>query len=100
MFTKSRRRGATWTVAVSRFFSFGQLDWIATEKNLLTATVHVAPRRLDFVNMDYFNPQETVPDAATHNYTGTVADRLTIRGGELENIFSTTSFDARVWGRG
>jgi len=80
--------------------SFGQLDWIATEKNLLTATVHVAPRRLDFVNMDYFNPQSTVPDASTHNYTGTVADRLTIRGGVLENIFSTTSFDARVWGRG
>jgi hypothetical protein len=66
----------------------------------VTGTVHIAPQRLGFVNLDYFNPQPTVPDASTHNYTGTIADHLTLWGGMLENTFSVTRFDARVWGRG
>ena len=56
--------------------SFSQLDWMASSKQLVTATLHVAPQRLGFVNIDYFNPQETSPDAATRNYTGTLADRF------------------------
>jgi hypothetical protein len=80
--------------------TFTQLDWIASPKNLLTGTVHVAPHRLGHVNMDYFNPEETTPDATTHNYTGTLADRLTLHGGVLESLLSVTQFDANVWGRG
>jgi hypothetical protein len=80
--------------------SFSQLDWLASSKQLVTATLHLAPQRLGFVNIDYFNPQETSPDAATRNYTGTLADRLDIAGGLLENTFSVTVFDARVWAQG
>ena len=80
--------------------SFAQLDWIATDKNLVTATVHIAPQRLGFVNMNYFNPQPTTPDAGTHNYTGTLSDKLTIAGGLWENTFSATKFDANVWAKG
>ena len=80
--------------------SFTQLDWILSDKHLLTVTFHAAPQRLGFVNMDYFNPEPTTPDASTHNFTGTVSDKLTIFGGLLETTFSTTQFDARVWGQG
>jgi len=80
--------------------SFAQLDWIASKNQLVTATVHVAPQRLGFVNLNYFNPQGTTPDASTQNYTGTLADHLTIGGGLLDNTVSITRFDARVWGRG
>jgi hypothetical protein len=80
--------------------SFAQLDWIASGKHLVTATVHVAPERLDFVNMDYFNPQTTTPDASTRNYTATIADHLSLGGGLLDNVVSVTYFDARVWGQG
>ena len=80
--------------------SFAQFDWIASARQLVTATVHIAPQRLDFVNMNYFNPQPTTPDASTHNYTATLADRLSIGGGLLENTLSVTRFDARVWGQG
>ena len=80
--------------------SFAQLDWIASGRHLVTATVHVAPQRLDFVNMDYFNPQPTTPDASTHNYTATIADHLSLGGGLLDNIISATYFAARVWGQG
>src|ERR1039457_2025020 len=49
------------------FNSFAQFDWIASSKHLVTATIHVAPQRLAFVNMNFFNPQPTTPDASTHN---------------------------------
>jgi len=80
--------------------SFAQLDWVVSGRHLVTATAHLAPQRLSYVNLDFFNPEPTVPDAATHNYTATIADRLTIWGGLLENIFSATRFDARIWPQG
>ncbi|MGD0872325.1 MAG: TonB-dependent receptor [Bryobacteraceae bacterium] len=80
--------------------SFAQIDWMVSNKHLVTATVHVAPQRLAYVNIDYFNPESTAPDASTHNYTGTLADRLTIFGGLLETVFSVTRFDASVWSQG
>jgi hypothetical protein len=80
--------------------SFAQLDWIASDKQLVTATVHIAPQRSGFVNLNYFNPEQTSPDASTHNYTATLADRLTLWGGLLENTLSETRFDARVWAQG
>jgi hypothetical protein len=80
--------------------SFAQIDWIATDKQIVTATVHIAPQNMAFANLDYFNPQPTSPNASTRNYTATVADRLTLIGGLLENTLSGTRFDARVWGQG
>ena len=80
--------------------SFAQFDWVQSDKHLLTLTAHVAPQRLSFVNLDYFNPPSTTPDAATHNYTVTLSDHLTFGGGVLENIVSGTQFGARVWGSG
>ena len=78
--------------------SFSQIDWIASDKHLVTATVHVAPQRQGGLGMDYFNPRPTTPDSSTHNYTGTAIDRLTLLGGLLETRVSVTRFDAAVWG--
>lgn len=80
--------------------SFTQLDWIASSAQLLTATIHVAPQRLDYMNMDYFNPRPTTPQAGTKNYTATLAHRWTLFGGVLDNTLSFTRFDAQVWGQG
>jgi len=82
------------------FNSFAQFDWVASQKQLVTATVHVAPQRMAYVNMNYFNPQATSPDAATNNITATLSDKLTLGNGLLENTFSVTHFDAHVWGQG
>ena len=80
--------------------SFTQLDWVLSGKQLLTATFHIVPQRLGFVNMNYFNPEQTVPDARTHSYTGTVSHRLTLGQSLLETTFSVSSFDVGVWGQG
>ena len=82
------------------FNSFTQLDWMASGNNLVTATLHIAPQRLGFVNMDYFNPQPVTPDATTHSYTGTLSDKWSIFGGLWENTVSETRFDATVWSKG
>lgn len=80
--------------------TFTQLDWVASPKHLMTTTFHAAPQRLGFVGMDYFNPEPTTPDARTRNYTGTIADHLTILGSLLETTLSVTQFEAGVWARG
>ncbi len=80
--------------------SFSQIDWIASARHLLTATLHAAPQRLEGLNLDYYNPSPTTPDAHTRNLTGTIADHLTLYGGLWENRFSATYFDGSVWGKG
>jgi len=80
--------------------SFAQFDWVASNRQLVTATLHAAPQRLGYVNMNYFSPEPTTPDASTHNYTATLADHWSVAGGLLDNTFSATRFDARVWGQG
>ena len=82
------------------FNSFSQIDWVASANHLMTGTLHVAPQRLNFLTLDYFNPQNTTPDARARNLTGTVADHLTLFGGLFENRFSVTYFDGATWGRG
>jgi hypothetical protein len=80
--------------------SFSQLDWAASSRHLVTATIHLAPQRLDSLTMDYFNPQPTTPDTRSRNWTGTMIDRLTLWRGLLENRLSVTKFDGAAWGRG
>ena len=82
------------------FNSFTQLDWIPTAKHLLTGTLHLAPQRLGYVNLNYFNPEPTTPDTATHDYTGTISDKWSILGGIWEDSFSFTKFNANVWAKG
>ncbi|MDE3167740.1 MAG: TonB-dependent receptor, partial [Acidobacteriota bacterium] len=80
--------------------SFTQIDWLASDRHMVTATLHLAPRRLGNWNIDAFDPIGTSPDARTHNYTGTLADRFTVGGAYWENTLSVTQFDASVWPKG
>ena len=80
--------------------SFSQLDWVISDKQLVTATVHAAPQRLGNVNINFLNPIQTSPDSSTHNYTGTLSHRLTLFNGLLETTVSITRFDAAVWPKG
>jgi hypothetical protein len=82
------------------FNSFTQLDWVVSDRQLVTATMHLAPSHMGNWNINYFNPIQTSPDARTHNYTGTLADRLSVGSSYWENTFSITNFDANIWGKG
>ena len=82
------------------FNSFSQLDWVVSDRQLVTATLHVAPHRLGNWNIDFLNPIETSPDASMHSYTGALADRLSLGRAYWENTFSVTDTDASVWPKG
>jgi hypothetical protein len=80
--------------------SFSQLDWIVSSRQLVTASLHIAPQKTEFANINFLNPEPVSPSASTNNYTGTISDRFSFGGGLLENTLSTTRFDATVWPQG
>jgi hypothetical protein len=80
--------------------SFTQVDWIVTPTQIVTATLHVSPQHANFVNLDYFNPQPTVPSYAQHNIVGTVADHLGLFSGILDSSVSFQRFDAVIGAQG
>lgn len=80
--------------------SFSQLDYIASDRQIITATFHFSPQHTNFVNPDYFNPQPTTPTYAQHNYIGTAADHYGIWGGTLDTSLSFQRFNAYVGPQG
>lgn len=80
--------------------SFTQLDYILSPVNTLTGTFHVAPRQMEFVNLNFFNPQPVTPTFSGHDYTGTVINRLTIGNSLLESTLAIKRFSGNVWGQG
>ncbi len=80
--------------------SFTQLDYIASPREIVTATLHVTPQHINFVNPEYFNPQPVTPTYAQHNYIGTVSDHFGIWGGTLDSSLSIQRFEAFIGAQG
>jgi len=80
--------------------SFTQLDYVLSASNTITGTFHLAPRQMEFVNLDFFNPQPVTPTFNAHDYTGTAIDRWTIGNSLLESTIAVKSFTGNVWGQG
>ncbi len=85
---------------VQGFNSFSQFDYLLSSTQILTATLHIAPQRRDFVNLNYFSPEPVSPNSSSRNYAGAISDHVSLKGGLLENTLSITRFDANVWGNG
>ncbi len=81
-----------------RVNSFTQLDYILSSKQYLTATLHVAPQHINFVNPDFFNPEPVTPSYRQQNYLGTITDHLALGQGILDSAVSIQRFDA-PWAR-
>ncbi|MGA9772617.1 MAG: TonB-dependent receptor [Blastocatellia bacterium] len=80
--------------------SFTQLDYIFSPVHTLTGTFHVAPRRMDFVGLEFFSPQTVTPNFSARDYTGTLIDRLTIGSSLLESTVAIKRYSGSVWGQG
>ncbi len=80
--------------------SFTQLDYIASARQIITATLHISPQHTNFVNPDYFNPQPVTPSYAQHNYVGTAADHFGLWGGTLDSSVSIQRFNAVIGAQG
>ena len=80
--------------------SFTQFDYILSPVSTLTGTFHVAPRQMEFVNLNFFNPQPVTPTFSAHDYTGTLIHRWTIGNNLLESTVAAKRFTGNVWGQG
>ena len=80
--------------------SFTQLDYVVSPTHLLTGTFHMAPRKTNYVNLEYFNPQPVTPSFSARDYTGTLIDRMTIGSHVLESLFAVKRYGADVWPQG
>ena len=80
--------------------SFTQLDLVLSAKQIVTATFHLSPQHINFVNPDYFNPQAVTPSYAQHNYVGTVADHWGLFGGILDSSLSIQRFNVVIGSQG
>ncbi len=80
--------------------SFTQLDYIASELHQITGTFHFAPRKDQYVNLDFFNRRPVTPNWKGRDYTGTLIDRYTIGTSLLESGVSAKSFTIDVWAQG
>ncbi|PYV88359.1 MAG: hypothetical protein DMG05_15700, partial [Acidobacteria bacterium] len=80
--------------------SFTQFDYILSPTHLLTGTFHLAPRRTNYVNLEFFNPQPVTPSFRAHDYTGTIIERLSLGSDLLESLLAIKRYSANVWGQG
>jgi len=80
--------------------SFTQFDYIASQTNSLTGTLHIAPRKAKFFNLDFFNLRPVTPNFSARDYTGTLIDRYTFGANLLESLVSVKRADQDVWAQG
>jgi hypothetical protein len=76
--------------------SFTQMDWIISSKQTLTASLHFAPHTLEYVGLNYFDPQPVTPNADFHESTATILHRWSLGGGMLQSTLAETSVSSDV----
>ena len=72
------------------FNSFTQFDGVVSTKQTITATLHFAPHNLQYVNLNYFDPEPVTPNADYQEDTGTIFHRWAIGNSLLTSTFSGT----------
>lgn len=77
--------------------SFSQIDWIASPRQMLTATFHFVPQSLWNVGLSYFNQEPVTPNARFISATGSLIDRWQIRSGFLQSNFAVTKAGAKIF---
>jgi len=76
--------------------SFTQFDASIDAKQTLTASLHFAPHRLQYANLNYFDPESVTPNANYQEDTGTLLHRWGLGEGLLTSTFSGTRVAANV----
>ncbi|MBO0721890.1 MAG: TonB-dependent receptor, partial [Blastocatellia bacterium] len=80
--------------------SFTQLDYIFKDTHTLTGTFHFAPRKDEWVNLDFFNRRPVTPNWRGRDYTGTLIDRLSLGQNLVESTVAVKRYTVDVWAQG
>lgn len=65
--------------------SLARIDYIASPRHWVTASVHGVPQKTNFEGLNFYTPQPAAPWYAGHEYRGSVSDRYQLAGGLLES---------------
>jgi len=76
--------------------SFTQVDWLINKDQTLTASLHWAPHTLDYVGLNYFDPQPVTPNADFHEATATIMHRWSLFEGLLQSTLAETNVSSDV----
>lgn len=79
--------------------SHTQLDYVGTSR-VLTATVHVAPQKVKFAGLDFYNPRPATPDSRGREFHAGITDRLTLGKAVLESAVAASEFLGGAWPQG
>lgn len=84
---------------VESFDSFSRLDYDIDAANRLTASFSISPQKLDFYNLNTFNPQETTANLHQRGWFLTLREQAARDNGSLlQSSFSAKQFDVDVFG--
>src|SRR5437016_6935447 len=80
--------------------SFAQLDYILSPHQFITATLHTAPKHVNFVDPQFFNPQPVTPSYRGYQQVVTLIDHASISGGLLDSSVSQQQFRSQIGAQG
>lgn len=83
------------------FRTFTQLDYIFSSTHTLTGTISFSPKKIQNINLDFFNPKLVSPNQKGNDFTVTAVDRVTLSDGSLvETIGQYKQIHSEVFGKG
>ena len=77
-----------------------QFDFVASPEHFVTLAVHAAPERIQYANLDFYNPQPATPNWAGHEARVSLTDRMALAGGTLTSLVAFGRNRGKVWGQG
>lgn len=81
------------------FNSFTRVDYNVSDNHRFSATIAIFPQKIDFVNLNTFNPQDTAANLHQRGWMTAFNDQyVTTKGGILQTTFSVKRSDADVFG--
>jgi hypothetical protein len=81
------------------FDSFSRLDYVVNKNNRLTASFSIFPQKVDYFNLNTFNPSDTTANFHQRGWFLAFNEQATFESGALlQSSFSVKQFDGDIFG--
>jgi hypothetical protein len=81
------------------FDSFSRLDYVVNNNNRLTASFSIFPQKIDYFNLNTFNPSDTTANFHQRGWFLAFNEQATFKSGALlQSSFSVKQFDGDIFG--
>lgn len=81
------------------FDSFSRIDYIVNKNNRLTGSFSIFPQKLDYFNLNTFNPSDTAANFHQRGWFLALNEQATFKSGALlQSSFSVKQFDGDIFG--